>query len=149
ACIVLPQFIVALISPAIGRLAETRGRRFVLTIGLAALPCRCVIFALLLGHPGFIVAAQALDGIAAASIGVLVPLVTSDIAGRSGHFNLTLGFIGFFMGIGGAFSTGLGGWIADRLGDPASLLGLGVIGLLAMLLAMVAMPETRPADESA
>jgi len=35
-----------------------------------------------------------LDGIAAASFGVMVPLVTSDIAGRSGHFNLSLGFIG-------------------------------------------------------
>jgi MFS family permease len=149
ACIVLPQIIVALISPAVGRLAESRGRRFVLTLGLIALPCRCAIFALLLGHPSLVVMAQALDGIAAASIGVLVPLVTSDIAGNSGHFNLSLGFIGFFMGIGGTLSTGLGGWMADRLGDPIALLGLGAIGLAAVLLALVAMPETRPEDESA
>jgi MFS family permease len=149
ACIVLPQIIVALISPAVGRLAESRGRRFVLTIGLIALPCRCAIFALLLGHPSFVVLAQALDGIAAASIGVLVPLVTSDIAGHSGHFNLTLGFIGFFMGIGGTLSTGLGGWMADRLGDPIALLGLGAIGLIAVLLALVAMPETAPEEVSA
>jgi MFS family permease len=149
ACIVLPQFIVALISPAVGRLAESRGRRFILTLGLIALPCRCVIFALLLDHPSIIVMAQALDGISAASIGVLVPLITSDIAGRSGHFNLSLGFIGFFMGIGGTLSTGLGGWMADELGDPAALLGLGAIGLAAVLLAVVAMPETRPDDDEA
>ena len=149
ACIVLPQFIVALISPAVGRLAESRGRRVVLVIGLAALPCRCVIFALFLGHPSFVVMAQALDGIAAASIGVLVPLITSDIAGHSGHFNLSLGFIGFFMGIGGTLSTGLGGWMADRLGDPIALLGLGFIGVLAIVLALIAMPETRPEGESA
>ncbi|HWE75269.1 MAG TPA: MFS transporter [Stellaceae bacterium] len=149
ACIVLPQIIVAVISPAIGRLAENRGRRLVLAIGLAALPCRCLIFALLLGHPSLVVMAQALDGIAGAAVGVLVPLVTSDIAGHSGHFNLTLGFIGFFMGIGGTLSTGIGGWMADRLGDPVALLGLGAIGLLAVLLALVAMPETRPEDESA
>jgi MFS family permease len=149
ACIVLPQVIVAVISPAVGRLAETRGRRFVLMLGLAALPLRCVVFALLLGHPSFVVMAQALDGIAAASIGVLVPLITSDIAGHSGHYNLSLGFIGFFMGIGGTFSTGLGGWMADRFGDPVALLGLGAIGLLAILLALAAMPETRPEDESA
>jgi len=149
ACIVLPQIIVALISPAIGRMAENRGRRFVLMIGLAALPLRCVIFALLLDHPSIVVITQALDGLAAASIGVLVPLITSDIAGHSGHYNLSLGFVGFFMGIGGTLSTGLGGWIADRLGDPLALLGLGFIGLLAMLLAVVAMPDTRPEDESA
>jgi MFS family permease len=137
------------ISPAVGRLAETRGRRFILVIGLAALPVRCLIFALLLGHPSIVVMAQALDGIAAASIGVLVPLITSDIAGHSGHYNLSLGFVGFFMGIGGTLSTGLGGWMADRLGDPIALLGLGTIGLLAMLLALAAMPETRPEDESA
>lgn len=149
ACIVLPQIIVALISPAVGRMAETRGRRWVLIIGLAALPVRCVIFALLLGHPSIVVLTQALDGIAAASIGVLVPLITSDLAAHSGHYNLSLGFVGFFMGIGGTFSTGLGGWMADRLGDPLALLGLGFIGLLAMLLAMAAMPETRPDDARA
>jgi MFS family permease len=149
ACIVLPQIIVALISPAIGRLAESRGRRVVLVIGLAALPCRCVIFALLLGHPSVVVVAQALDGIAAASIGVLVPLITSDIAGHSGHFNLSLGFVGFFMGIGATLSTGIGGWMADRLGDPVALLGLGFIGVLAIVLALIAMPETRPEDASA
>lgn len=146
ACIVLPQVIVAVISPAIGRLAETRGRRFVLMLGLTALPCRGVIFWLLLNHPSFVVAGQALDGIAAACIGVLVPLVTSDIAGHSGHFNLSLGFIGFYIGLGGTFSTTLGGFMADRLGDPLALLGLGAIGILAFLLAAAAMPETRPAD---
>jgi MFS family permease len=149
ACIVLPQLIVALISPAVGRMTETRGRRFVLMIGLAALPLRCLIFALLIDHPSVLVIAQALDGIAAAAVGVLVPLITSDIAGHSGHYNLSLGFIGFFMGIGGTFSTGLGGWMADRLGDPAALLGLGFIGLLALLLAAAAMPDTRPEDASA
>jgi MFS family permease len=149
ACIVLPQVIVALISPAVGRLAESRGRRLVLIVGLIALPCRCAIFAAALGHPSLVVMVQALDGIAAASLGVLVPLITSDIAGHSGHFNLTLGFIGFFMGIGGTLSTGVAGWIADRLGDPIALLGLGAIGLLAVLLALLAMPETRPEDERA
>jgi MFS family permease len=146
--IVLPQFIVALISPAIGRLAETHGRRLVLMLGLAALPCRGVLFWLLLSHPGLVIAGQALDGIAAACIGVLVPLVTSDIAGHSGHFNLSLGLIGFYIGIGGTFSTTLGGWMADRLGDPLALLGLGSIGVLALLLALVAMPETRPTASS-
>jgi MFS family permease len=146
ACIVLPQVIVALISPTVGRLAEARGRRLVLVLGLAALPLRCVVFSLLLGDPGFVVLAQALDGIAAACFGVLVPLVTSDIAGESGHFNLALGYVGFFIGIGGTFSTVLGGWAADRFGDPAAFLSLGAVGVAAVVLAAIAMPETRAED---
>jgi MFS family permease len=146
ACIVLPQFIVALISPTVGRFAETRGRRFVLVLGLAALPLRCLVFALLLGNPGLVVMTQALDGIAAACFGVLVPLVTSDIAGDSGHFNLALGYVGFFIGIGGTFSTVLGGWAADRFGDPAAFVSLGAVGVAAVVLAAIAMPETRIED---
>ena len=147
ACIILPQVIVAVISPAIGRLAQARGRRLVLLLGLSALPVRCVAFSLLLGHPAFVLLGQALDGIAGACIGVLVPLVTSDIAGESGHFNLSLGYVGFFIGIGGTFSTALGGWAADRFGDPLAFLSLGAIGVTAVLLALLAMPETRPDDE--
>ena len=40
ACIVVPQLIVALASPAIGRLAEARGRRIVLLLGFLTLPIR-------------------------------------------------------------------------------------------------------------
>ena len=45
ACIVLPQIIVALTSPAVGRLAERRGRRIVLIIGFCMLPLRGLTFA--------------------------------------------------------------------------------------------------------
>src|SRR6202044_123489 len=45
ACIVLPQIIVALASPSVGRLAEQRGRRIVLIIGFCMLPLRGLLFA--------------------------------------------------------------------------------------------------------
>jgi MFS family permease len=75
----------------------------------------------------------------------MVPLVTSDIAGRSGHFNLSLGFIGLAIGIGATISTTLAGWVGDRFGDPEAFLGLAAVGLLATLLIGFVMPETRPA----
>ncbi len=145
ACIVLPQVMVALLSPWVGRYAEERGRRGILLLGFAMLPLRGVLFALL-RDPAFVVLIQALDGIAAAAFGVLVPLIVSDIAGRSGHFNLSLGFVGVAIGIGATFSTTLAGEIADRFGDPAAFLGLAVTGLAATLLVWALMPETRPAD---
>jgi MFS family permease len=142
ACIVLPQLIVALVSPSIGRLAATRGRRWVLLLGFCMLPLRGVLFALVV-NPVFVVLIQIFDGVAAASFGVMVPLVTSDIAGRSGHFNLSLGFIGLAMGVGAIVSTTLAGWIGDRFGDQVAFLALASAGLAATLLVWRAMPETR------
>jgi MFS family permease len=143
ACIVLPQLIVALVSPSIGHLAEANGRRMMLLLGLATLPIRGAVFAIA-ASPVPIVLVQALDGIAGASIGVLVPLVTSDIAGRSGHYNLALGFVGFAIGIGATLSTTLAGWIGDDFGQPVAFTALAGCGLAACAVVMTAMPETKP-----
>lgn len=144
ACIVLPQILVALFSPAVARLAEVRGRRVALLLGFAVLPLRGLLFALITDPIGIVVV-QLLDGIAGACFGVLVPLVTADIAGRSGHFNLALGVNGLAIGIGGTLSTALAGWTASRFGDPAAFVGLAIVGLAATLLVWRGMPETRPA----
>jgi len=142
ACIVLPQLIVAAISPSIGRLAEANGRRVVLLLGFCTLPLRGLLFAVVT-DPILVVLIQVLDGIAAACLGVMVPLVTSDVAGRSGHFNLSLGFVGFAMGIGATLSTSLTGWVGDRYGHPIAFASLAAIGLAATMLVWGAMPETR------
>src|SRR6185437_4425326 len=70
-CIIVPQLVVAVISPTIGELAEQRGRRLVLLIGFATLPVRGVLFATL-DHPAALVLIQGLDGIAASCVGILV-----------------------------------------------------------------------------
>ncbi len=119
--IVLPQAIVALLSPAIGRLAEARGRRLVLMLGFSVVPVRGMLFAVIT-DPLLMVAIQALDGIAAACFGVMVPLVTNDITGGSGRLNLSLGFVGFAIGIGATLSTAVAGWTADVWGDRNAFL---------------------------
>lgn len=144
-CIIVPQLVVAAISPTIGGLAERRGRRFVLVIGFCTLPIRGILFATL-ANPAALVVIQGLDGIAAACVGILVPLVASDIAGRSGRYNLSIGFIGLAIGIGATISTTLAGWVADAFGAPAAYASLALVGLTALLLALRAMPETRPSS---
>lgn len=109
------------------------------------LPIRGLLFAILT-NPIQLVLIQALDGIAATCLGVLVPLVTSDIAGRSGRFNLSLGFIGLAIGLGATASTSLAGWVADRFGTQTAFACLAGTGLIAGLLVWSAMPETRPED---
>jgi MFS family permease len=119
-------------------------------IGFSMLPLRCVVFAST-QNPTVLVAAQIFDGIAGASFGIMVPLIVSDVAGRSGHFNLSLGAVGFGIGIGATLSTPAAGWMADHFGIKPAFFVLLAIGLLAVFTAFV-MPETRPrrdADEDA
>jgi MFS family permease len=140
--IVLPQAIVALSSPAIGRLAEQHGRRLVLMLGFSVVPVRGLLLAIT-NDPLLMVAIQVLDGLAAACFGVMVPLITNDIIGGSGRLNLSLGFVGFSIGIGATLSTAAAGWTADVLGDAEAFLFLGAVGLIAFVLVALAMPETR------
>jgi MFS family permease len=126
-----------------GTLAEIRGRRIVLLIGFATLPVRALLFAVVT-DPILVVTVQILNGIASAAFLIMVPLVTADIAGRSGHFNLALGFVGFAIGIGGMASTTLAGWVTDSHGEAATFLFLAAVGLVATLLVWFALPETNP-----
>jgi MFS family permease len=142
ACIVVPQAIVAIISPWIGRKAQDWGRRPVLLIGFAALPLRGVLFALT-SHPLLLVAIQVLDGISAAVLGVLVPVVIADVTRRTGRFNLAQGAVGTAVGIGASLSTTIGGYLADRFGDPLAFLGLAAAGVCALLVIGAFLRETR------
>ena len=143
--IVLPQLVAAALSPTLGQLAEARGRRLVLFLGFSTLPIRGVLFAAF-PEPGTMVLVQALDGIAGASLGIIGPLVTSDVAANSGRYNLALGFVGLMIGVGATFSTAVAGWIADAFGNSTAFMTLAAIGLAAAALVWMAMPETRPGD---
>ena len=138
----VPQFLAAMLSPRIGRLAQAYGRRAVLIGGCLALAGR----ALLMASDGTavpMIAFQALDGISAAVMGVLVPLVVADITHRRGRFNLAMGIVGVFMGVGAALSTALAGGLADRFGNEAAFLMMAISGALAAMLAWFGLPETR------
>jgi MFS family permease len=143
ACIVVPQFVVAVLSPDIGRRADQWGRRPLLLIGFATLPVRGVLFAVI-SSPYLLVPVQILDGVAAAVLGVLMPLVVADLTRRSGRFNLALGVVGTAVGVGATLSTTAAGVVADRFGNSAAFLSLAAVGLAGVLLVYALMPETRP-----
>jgi MFS family permease len=142
ACIVVPQGVVALCSPWVGRSAASMGRRPVLLLGWAALPLRAVLLAVLPGA-WLPIGAQAISGISAAVFGVMFPLLAADITRGTSHFNLCMGALGLAMFLGAGLSTTLGGWIADAFGVPLAFIVLAFIGLLGTLVVWLAMPETR------
>jgi MFS family permease len=142
ACIVVPQGVVALCSPWVGRSAASMGRRPMLLLGWAALPLRAVLLAVLPGA-WLPIGAQAISGISAAVFGVMFPLLAADITRGTSHFNLCMGALGLAMFLGAGLSTTLGGWIADAFGVPLAFMVLAFIGLLGTLVVWLAMPETR------
>jgi len=146
ACIIVPQAIVALMSPWVGRTAQAWGRRPVLILGFCALPLRALLFAAV-GNPYFLVPVQMLDGLSAAVFGVMLPLIAADVAGGKGRYNLCIGLFGLSAGIGATLSTALAGFIADHFGNTVSFLGLASAGAAAVLMVWLAMPETRDALE--
>jgi predicted MFS family arabinose efflux permease len=142
ACIIVPQAIVALSSPSVGRKAQQWGRRPLLLLGFAALAIRGLLFATV-KDPYLLVAVQVFDGITAAVFAVMVPLIVADVAFGSGHFNLAQGIVGTATGIGASLSTVLAGYVSDKLGHAVAFTGLAAIAALGFVLIALLMPETR------
>jgi MFS family permease len=142
ACIVAPQAVTAAISPWAGRAADGWGRRPILLLGFAALPIRGVLFAGI-ADPYLMVLIQLLDGLSAAALGVLTPLIVADITRDTGGYTTALGVVGLAIGGGATLSTTVAGLVADQFGGEAAFLGLAAVGLCATLLVAIVMPETR------
>jgi MFS family permease len=140
--ILAPQFMVVAIAPTIGALAQRWGRRPLLVICFVPICIRGAVFAMS-NDPFAIVAVQLLDGISAATLGVLVPLVIADTTRGTGHFNFAQGVIGVAVGIGASLGTTMAGYVADSFGDVVVFWVLGSVGAAGLLLAIAFMPETR------
>jgi predicted MFS family arabinose efflux permease len=143
ACIIVPQVVVALTSPTVGRLAQNVGRRPLLLAGFAALAVRGILFATVV-DAHLLAAVQLFDGLTAAVFGVLIPLTVADVAFGSSHFNFAQGVVGTAAGIGASVSTTLAGFVADHFGVRAAFVGLAAIAALGLVIMWALMPETRP-----
>jgi len=141
-CIVVPQAIVALMSPTVGAKAQAWGRRPLLLIGFGALAIRGLLFATV-HDPYLLVAVQIFDGITASVFAVMVPLIVADVAFGTGHFNLAQGIVGTATGIGASLSTVLAGYVSDHFGSSVAFLGLASVAALGLTVIAFLMPETR------
>jgi len=148
ACMIVPQLVVALVSPWVGRSAQRLGRRPLLLLGFATVPLRGVLFATIT-DPFLLVAVQVLDGLAAAAFTVLAPFIIADITRGTGRFNLSLGIVGTATGIGASLSTTIAGYMSDHFGSPVAFLALSGVAAGGVALVWALMPETRPARGAA
>jgi hypothetical protein len=98
-----------------------------------------------------IIAIQALDGVGAGLQGVLFPIMVADLTRGSGRYNVAMGAATMIQGIGAALSTTLAGAIIVVGGYDTAMVALTSIAVLALILRMVAVPETaqRPSKPPA
>ena len=142
ATILVPQAIVAAISPWVGRRAETSGRRPLLLVGWGLIPLQALVYATLPDEFALVVG-NLLNAFSAAIFGVAMTVVAADLTRRTGCFNLTLGALGVAVSLGASLSTFCTGISAALFGDRAAAGGLALVGLCGLLLLWIGMPETR------
>ncbi len=142
ALIIVPQLLVGLLAPWVGRSAEKHGRKPLLLVGFAVLPIRAVLFAFI-SNPLALVAIQLLDVITGAVLGVMTAVVIADVTRGTGRFNLAQGMFGTVMGIGASLSPTLTGLIVDHFGRSAGFLSLAAEGFVALMVLAVLLPETK------
>jgi predicted MFS family arabinose efflux permease len=143
AVVLIPELIAGLIAAWIGRRADDWGRKPLLLIGLGVVSVRGILFAVI-PAPWIILAVQPLDGVSAAVIGVLMPLVIADLTRGTGRYNLAQGFAGTAMGVGAALSTGSSGYVVEHLGYATGFFALAAVGLVGCAIVCWLVPETKP-----
>jgi MFS family permease len=141
ATIVVAQLTMVPMALLAARLAETRGYWLVFLLALLALPLRGGLAAVVTGPVG-LVPVQMLDGVGAGLLGVAVPGLVARILSGTGHVNAGLGAVMTMQGVGAALSPALGGFVAGKLGYPASFMVLGAIAVVALALWIATRPLT-------
>lgn len=138
----MPQLIVVGSALVVGRASETFGRRPVLILAFVALALRAGLFATL-SEPAALLLVQVPEGVEAAIIGVLLPIMVADLTRNSGRYSLCLGLMGLAASVGAAGSTTLAGILADAYGRQSSLAALAAVAVAGLVLVLIALPETQ------
>jgi MFS family permease len=141
--IVVPQLVVALLSPWVGHYSERFGRKPLLLLGFGLEIVRAVLFAVFTDY-WILIVAQIIGGISAAAVTVLTILVITDLTTGTGRFNLVHGFIGTVIALAAATSQGATGFIFQAVGQWQGFLILSAVAGVATALLWTAMAETKP-----
>ena len=144
--VIVAEAVMVLTAMVAGKLADQWGRKPLFLVGFAVLAVRNLL-TVASHNTYYLIGLQALDGVAMALFGVLLTLVTADLARGTGRFNFLQGMVQSSMGMGGFLSNMLFGFIAKAFGFNASFIGLSAIAVCGGALYAFRMPETKPAPE--
>lgn len=141
ACIIIAQAVMVPVALVTGRVADSWGRKLLFQIGFAVLALRGFLY--IAGrNPYYLIAVQGLDGVGAATFGVLWVLMAADLAKGTGKFNALQGVIQACLGLGAFLSNFLAGFVVKNLGYNAGFLMLAVLACSGLVVFSLRMPET-------
>ncbi len=141
ACIIAAQFVMILMAILCGKKADNWGRKPLFLLAFSVLPIRALLFSYG-DQAGFLIAVQALDGVANGIFGIVFLLVVADLTKGTGRFNIVQGALATLVGIGTSLSNLLAEQIVERTNFDTGFLFLGAVGLLGLFLFAFLMPET-------
>ncbi|HEY1980590.1 MAG TPA: MFS transporter [Xanthobacteraceae bacterium] len=143
--IIVPQIVVAAFAPWVGYHSEKRGRKPLLLLGFAVEPLRAALLAFTNGY-GFLIAAQLLNGVSGAVVGVMTTIVIADLTAGTGRFNLAQGAVGAAIGIAASLSTLITGFLFQGVGAAGGFIAIAITAGAATALIWVFVSETKPAE---
>jgi MFS family permease len=128
--------------------ANALGRKPLVIIAFAAVPLRGLLCASS-DNPSWLLGVQLLDGVGAGMYDALLPLLLADMMRGTGRYSLARGALGTIQGIGGSTGLGAAGFVVAAFGYNAAFLTLAAIAVVALLVIVVAMPETKATTRKA
>jgi MFS family permease len=141
--IVIPELMAALLAVWVAARADEWGRKPLLVLGFGAVSLRATLLALS-ANPWALLLFQSLDGMSAAVIGVMLPLVIADLTRGTGRYNLAQGVAGTAMGLGAATSVGVTGYVVQHFAYWAGFLGLSAVAFIGIAILVWLFPEPKP-----
>ncbi len=146
AMVTIAEVVMVGVAAISGKTAAKWGRKPLFLVGFGFLAVRNALTVVSHNH-FYLIGLQTLDGVAMAIYGVLLTLVTADLAEGTGRFNFLQGAVQSSMGLGGVLSNSLFGFIAKSMGFNASFLGLSAVAVMGGLLYQIKMPETKSDEQ--
>ncbi|MCP3943296.1 MAG: MFS transporter [Desulfobacteraceae bacterium] len=141
-CVVVAQLTMVPMAILVGKKADVWGRKKIFLVGFGILPIRGMLFALS-DNIVFLVSVQVLDGIANGIFGALLLIIIADLTKSTGRFNVSQGVVTTIMGVGASMSTAVAGAIVVGSSYFYSFLFLSIVALLAFIIFLFFMPETK------
>ncbi|KQY03046.1 hypothetical protein ASD37_26315 [Mycobacterium sp. Root135] len=142
ALIIVAQVVMIPMALLVSKRGDQWGRKPLMVAAFVVLPVRGLLF-VMASNPGEVIAVQALDGIGAGLQGALFAIMVADLTRGSGRFNVAFGAATMVQGVGGTLSPALAGAIDQAAGYTTAMLALTAIAVVALVLLIVAVPETR------
>lgn len=142
ALIIVAQVVMIPMALLVSKRGDQWGRKPLMVAAFVVLPVRGLLF-VMASNPGEVIAVQALDGIGAGLQGALFAIMVADLTRGSGRFNVAFGAATMVQGVGGTLSPALAGAIDQAAGYTTAMLALTAIAVVALVLLIVAIPETR------